>query len=66
MSRVKNLVKRMLRPFAKPFLARLEAQQQQIDQISHHLPVLLNAISTQNATAREFERYKRDLTARLG
>ena len=38
---------------------------QQNEQLSQHLPVVLNAIATQNATAREFERVRSDFAARL-
>lgn len=62
-ARLKQAVKWILRPFVKPLLNRFHAQQHQIDQITHHLPILLNAISTQNATAREFERTRQTLDA---
>ena len=64
-AKIKGFVKRLLRPFVKPLLARFAADEQQIDQVTHLLPVLLNAISTQNATAREFERWRADFIARL-
>jgi SAM-dependent methyltransferase len=69
---LKNGVKWLLRPFAKPLLVRFRALQQEIEelqkeqrQLAQHLPVLLNAISTLNATAREFERARAELVSRL-
>jgi predicted SAM-dependent methyltransferase len=40
---------------------------EQYEQLSQHLPIVLNAIATQNATAREFERARSDFapSARL-
>jgi SAM-dependent methyltransferase len=61
----KKAAKWVLRPFARPFLNRFGAQQAQIDHLTHHLPILLNAISTQNATAREFERARQTFAAAL-
>ena len=65
MTWAKSLVKRLLRPLFRPVIVRLHYQQEQIDQLAQQLPLLLNAIATQNATAREFERYRRKLEARL-
>jgi SAM-dependent methyltransferase len=62
---LKQAVKWVLRPFVKPLLNRFHAQQHQIDQLTHHLPILLNAISTQNATAREFERSRHTFATTL-
>jgi SAM-dependent methyltransferase len=62
---MKRAAKWVLRPFAKPLLNRLREQQYQIDHVTNHLPILLNAISTQNATAREFERARKTFDATL-
>src|SRR5262245_38055059 len=63
-----DALKRPLRPLARPLLARLgflqlqiHGQQEQLDQLVQQLPILLNAIATQNATAREFERTRQGL-----
>jgi SAM-dependent methyltransferase len=64
-AKVKGFIKRLLRPFVKPLLARFAADEQQISQVTHLLPVLLNAIATQNATARDFERWKAAFIAQL-
>ena len=58
-------VKNMLGPMARPVLERIRVDQQLADQLTAHLPVVLNAIETQNATAREFERQRRSFDARL-
>ena len=36
---------------------------EQYEQLSQHLPIVLNAIATQNATAREFERVRSDFAS---
>jgi SAM-dependent methyltransferase len=63
--RVKRFVKWLVRPIARPILARLD-QRYQTGDIAHYLPLVLNAIATQNATAREFERAKAEILSRLG
>jgi SAM-dependent methyltransferase len=62
---LKQTTKRMARPAARPILDRIRVEQQLADQLAQYLPIVLNAISTQNATAREFERYRRDFEMRL-
>ena len=64
--RLRSLVKQVALPLVTPFLAWLDRRvnhlmvlhDQSSDQaaISQHLPALLNAISTQNAAAREMRR----------
>ena len=55
----------MARPLARPVLERIRVEQQLADQLAEQLPIVLNAIATQNATAREFERYRREFDERL-
>ena len=43
----------------------IEVLSEEVERLSAQLPIVLNAIETQNAAAREFERSKRALTARL-
>ncbi len=64
--RVKDRIKRMSRPVVKPVFDRLRVDQVQVQQIAQHMPVMLNAIATQNATAREFERAKSAFATELG
>ena len=64
MGRLERFLKWLVRPIAKPILARLD-QRYQTGELAHYLPLVLNAIATQNATAREFERVKIELLSRL-
>jgi hypothetical protein len=61
----KRALKKMLRPIARPVLARIRVEQQLADQLAAHLPIVLNAIATQNASAREFERHRHGFDERL-
>ena len=55
----------MLEQWNRDRVEQINQVGQQQDQLSQYLPIVLNAIATQNATAREFERVRSDHEARL-
>jgi len=66
---LKKIVKRLFRPFARPFLRRIDARiktsMEDAEALKAYIPVLLNAISTQNAAARESRRVEDRLEQRI-
>jgi hypothetical protein len=64
-----KLVKRLLRPFARPILRRIDARVSagltEAEALKAYIPVLLNAVSAQNAAAREAKREEGRLQQRI-
>ena len=56
---------RLLEQWNRDRLDQIDQLWSPVEQLAQHLPIVLNAVATQNATAREFERVRIDLEARL-
>lgn len=59
-TRLTRLAKPVLRPFARPVMARVDRRidpvREDVDALTRHLPILLDTIASQNAAARESRR----------
>jgi chromosome segregation ATPase len=63
--RVENLVKSQLAEDVSPRLEDLQSTRQELGQVQKYVPLLLNSISSQNASARDHERRIRALESHL-
>lgn len=63
--RVENLVRTRIAEDVSPRLDVVQATRRELDQVQRYVPLLLNTISSQNASSRDHERRVRALESHL-